>query len=240
MSTFVLVHGSWHGAWCWNKLVPLLENEGHKVVTFDLPGHGLDKTPVQEIKLKHYTDSLTRILDNESEQVVLVGHSMAGLVITQTAEYRPEKIKSLVYLCAYLPKNEQTLLQISQSEIKDKPSDTPSAVIFSEDHVYMDLDKDRIHANFYGDCSEDDVNYAKDKLCLEPLAPFFESVHLTENADSIPRYYIETLRDKAISIGLQRQMQAEKPCNEIISLDSDHSPFFSHPVDLAAHLNRLA
>ncbi|CAM3581123.1 alpha/beta fold hydrolase [Paenibacillus lupini] len=241
MSTFILVHGSWHGAWCWTKLVPLLEKEGHKVVTFDLPGHGLDKSPVQEIKLKNYTDSLTSILDSQTEQVILIGHSMAGLVITQTAEYRPEKIKSLVYLCAYLPKNEQTLLQISQSEKKDKPSDTPSAVIFSNDHVFMDLDKDLVQANFYGDCSESDVNYAKARVCLEPLAPFFEPVHLTDqHAESIPRFYIETLKDKAISIGLQRQMLADKPCKEVISMNSDHSPFFSHPEALAAHLNRLA
>ena len=56
MSIYVLVHGAWHGAWCWNKVVPLLKKEGHATVTLDLPGHGEDNTPIQEVTLQAYAD----------------------------------------------------------------------------------------------------------------------------------------------------------------------------------------
>lgn len=80
MSTFVLVHGSWHGAWCWERIVPMLEEAGHRVIVIDLPAHGTDHTPLIEVNLKSYTDCLSSVLDKEPEKVILVGHSMAGVV----------------------------------------------------------------------------------------------------------------------------------------------------------------
>ena len=76
MSTFVLIHGAWLGAWNWNKLTPLLEQAGHRVITFDLPGHGEDHTPVATISLQSYVDRVTQVLDQQPEPVILVAHSM--------------------------------------------------------------------------------------------------------------------------------------------------------------------
>ena len=105
MSTYVLIHGAYLGAWCWKKIIPLLEKEGHKVVAPDLPGHGENKRPIAEITLQTYTDHLCEILDEQPDPVILVGHSLGGVVITQTAEYRPEKIRKLVYVAGYLLRN---------------------------------------------------------------------------------------------------------------------------------------
>lgn len=91
MSTYVLVHGAWHGAWCWKYVIPILENEGHNVIALDLPGHGEDKTPIPEITFDAYAKRVCKILDEQSEPVVLVGHSMGGAVISQVAEYLPSK-----------------------------------------------------------------------------------------------------------------------------------------------------
>lgn len=139
MSTFVLVHGAWHGGWSWDKIVPLLRDAGHRVLTVDLPGHGTDTdtTAVSKVTLQDYTDHLCRVLDNESEPMILVGHSMGGLVITQTAEYRPDKIQLLVYVCAFLPVNGQSLLQILE---KDDTA-SPLPIIRSEDNTYLKLNK---------------------------------------------------------------------------------------------------
>lgn len=95
MSTFVLIHGGWHGAWCWDRVAPLLEQGGHEVVSFDLPGHGEDRTPSVEVTLEGYTDRVVEALDALSEPVVLVGHSLGGTAISQAAERRPEKIEKL-------------------------------------------------------------------------------------------------------------------------------------------------
>jgi pimeloyl-ACP methyl ester carboxylesterase len=93
-----LIHGVWHGGWCWNKVAALLKKNGHKVEAPDLPGYGRDKTPISAVSLKVYTDRVCQILDEQTEPVVLVGHSLGGVVITQAAEYRPEKVETLVFL----------------------------------------------------------------------------------------------------------------------------------------------
>ena len=86
MSTYVLVHGAWHGAWCWYKLTPLLQKLGHTVLTPDLPSHGIDKTPTAAITLKDYSLRVCEVLDSCPEPVILVGHSMGGVVITEAAQ----------------------------------------------------------------------------------------------------------------------------------------------------------
>ncbi len=111
MSTFVLIHGAAHGGWCWYKVVPLLEKHGHTVLAPDLPGHGKDKTPVADVTLQLYVDSVCKLLDAQREPVILVGHSMGGGIITQVAEERPERIKWLVYLAAALPRNGQSMFE---------------------------------------------------------------------------------------------------------------------------------
>lgn len=236
MSTFVLVHGAWHGEWCWDRVIPLLQDAGHRVLTFDLPGHGKDKTPLSKVTLKDYTDRLCSILDNESEQVILVGHSMGGIVITQTAEYRPEKIQLLVYVCAFLPTNGQTLFQI----LEDDRKESPPAAIISEDKTYLKLNDHLIKDVFYGECSESDFFEANGKIGLQPLLPFVTPIHITEdNFEKVPRVYIETIKDHAISIMCQREMYTRTPCRQIITLDTDHSPFFSQPEVLSSHLKSL-
>jgi len=152
MSTYVLVHGAWHGGWCWHKVVPLLEKEGHKVEAPDLPGHGIDKTPISEITFEAYAQSICRVLDVQSEPVILVGHSMGGHVITQAAEYRPERIKTLVYLTAFLGRGGTG----PDSLLKGN-------VIPSEDLSYTTLTADAIKG-MYSDCSNEDVALAKSLL----------------------------------------------------------------------------
>jgi pimeloyl-ACP methyl ester carboxylesterase len=238
MSTFVLVHGSWHGAWCWDKFVPLLQEAGHRVVTFDLPGHGSDQTPIAGITLRDYTDCLLSVLNNESEKVILVGHSMGGIVISQVAEYCPEKIQKLVYLAAFLPQDGQSLLQLAES--RGQEGNAPNAIYISEDHTYLGLSDELVRDCLYGDCSEEDIRQAKAKLTLEPLTPSVTPIQLTEEKyGTVPRVYIETLRDNAVPIALQRDMYTRTPCEQVFTLDSDHSPFLSHPQALASHLLQL-
>src|SRR5450759_3496618 len=94
MSTYVLIHGSWHGAWCWYKIIPILEQAGHKAIALDLPGHGRDWTAARDVSMQSYVESFCNILDAQPEPVILVGHSRGGIVISQAAEHRPEKIRN--------------------------------------------------------------------------------------------------------------------------------------------------
>ncbi len=101
MATYVLVHGAWHGGWCWSKLVPLLEATRHRAIALDLPGHGNDKTPLAELSLDRYVACVSTAIGTIDEPVVLVGHSLGGTVISQTAEMHPDRILKLIYLCAF-------------------------------------------------------------------------------------------------------------------------------------------
>jgi pimeloyl-ACP methyl ester carboxylesterase len=132
MSTYVLIHGAWHGGWCWSKVAPLLTQKGHTVFTPDLPGHGVDKTPVSEITLRKYSDSVVDVIDLQPGPVVLVGHSMGGLVISEVAERRPAKIESLVYVCAFLLRNTETLGGVAE---RDSNALVMPNLIVSEDQV---------------------------------------------------------------------------------------------------------
>src|SRR5215472_7271788 len=116
MNTLVLVHGGGHGAWAWDKVVPLLHEQGHRVIAPNLPGHG-DGRPIGHQTLATYTQRIIEYLDDEPEPVILVGHSMGGLTISQVAEERPDKISALVYLAAFLLGNGQSLSDISLPEV---------------------------------------------------------------------------------------------------------------------------
>ena len=234
MGTYVLIHGAWHGAWCWKKVIPLLEKEGHKVVAPDLPGHGKDKRPIADITLQAYTDRVCQILDEQSDPVVLVGHSMGGVVITQTAEYRPEKISKLVYVTAFLLQNGEFLLQHAEP---DTEALVLPNLIMSEDQSYANVKQEALKEVFYADCSDEDVEFAKSRLVPQAAAPFAAPVSTTEeNFGRVPRVYITCLRDKAISPSIQEKLYKALPCEKVISMDTSHSPFFSAPEELAKHL----
>lgn len=234
MRTYVLIHGAWHGAWCWKKVIPLIEKEGHEVVAPDLPGHGKDKRPIADITLQAYTDRVCQILDEQPDPVVLVGHSMGGAVITQTAEYRPEKISKLVYVTAFLLQNGEFLLQHAEP---DTEALVLPNLIMSEDQSYANVKQEALKEVFYADCSDEDVEFAKSRLVPQAAAPFATPVSTTEkNFGRVPRAFIACLRDRAISPSIQEKLYTALPCENVISMDTSHSPFFSAPEELAKHL----
>ncbi|WP_219837007.1 alpha/beta fold hydrolase [Paenibacillus sp. R14(2021)] len=223
MSTYLLIHGAWHGAWCWEKIVPLLETAGHRVIAIDLPGHGEDQTPISEVTLDVYANRVVAAIDGLDEEVILVGHSMAGIVVSQAAEYRPNRIKSLVYLTAFLLQNGQNMLVIPPN---------PNMRV-SEDGSTITVPADKAKDTFYNNCLDEDITAAVSRLQVQATSPFVTPVSLTQqNFGQVPRYYIEGLRDHAIPIEMQRQMQAASPCKEVFTLDTDHSPFYSTPEQL--------
>lgn len=237
MAAYVLIHGAWHGSWCWDKVVRLLNGKGHKVEAPDLPGHGKDKTPIREVSLQAYVDRVCKVLDGQPEPVILVGHSMGGVVISQAAEYRPEKIKTLVYLTAFLLQNGEFLLQVAGG---DTEALVLPNLVMSEDQSFATIKEEAIQQIVYGDCSDEDVKWAKSLLVPQAAAPLATPINITEkNFGRIPRVYIECLQDKAISPFIQKKMYTTLPCRSVITMDTSHSPFFSAPEALADHLVSL-
>lgn len=239
MSTqLVLVHGSWHGAWCWEKIIPLLAREGHEAVALDLPGHGRDRTPPSRISLRAYADSICQVLDAQPEPAVLVGHSMGGVAISRAAELRPGKIKALVFLAAYLLRDGESMFEVAQ---RDKDSLVLPNLIVDKAKGELTLCEEAVKEIFYGSCPDEDVARARSLLCAEPLAPPSARLKISAgNFGRIPRHYVTCLRDRAISPDMQRQMYSATPCQQVLAMDTDHSPFFSAPEELAEHLATLS
>ena len=238
MSIFLLIHGAWHGGWCYSKVVPLLEQEGHTVLAPDLPGHGADRTPTTTVTLKSYADRICEIAAAQAEPVILAGHSMGGVAITQAAEYSPQSIRSLVYLCAFLPRDGDSLVTWAQQDHESGVN--PKSMDMQPDGSVL-FRKQYCRETFYGACSEADVEFATSRLVPQSTTPFGVPVETTaERWGSLPRYYIECLRDRALTLTLQRAMQAQSPCRETFAIDTDHSPFLSTPQELADILLRIA
>ena len=194
MGTFVLVHGGWSGGWCWDKVVPLLEEAGHEAHAPDLPGSGDDPTPIHEVSLQGYADRISEVLDAQPGPVVLVGHSSGGTVISQAAEHRPEKVKLLVYLAAFLLRDDETLFEVGENETGSLV--LPNLVV-SEDGASATIREDVIREALLHDCPEGDVERAKARFAPQVLAPFATPLSLTEeNFGRVPRVYIETLQDR--------------------------------------------
>jgi pimeloyl-ACP methyl ester carboxylesterase len=234
MSVYILVHGAWHGSWCWDKIAPFLEKVGHQVQAPDLPGHGDDKTPIAEISLKAYADRVCDILDTQPEPVILVGHSMGGVVVTQAAEYRPDKVKILIYVAAFLLKNGEFLLQYAE---QDKDSMVLPNLIMAQDQSFATLKEEAVKEVFYGDCSDEDIEKAKSLLVPQAVAPLATPVKTSQdNFGSLPRIYISCSRDRAISPPIQEKMCSNLPCEKVIQMDTSHSPYLSAPEELAKHL----
>src|SRR5258705_1999515 len=115
MNTIVLVHGPWVDASCWDKIVPALKAAGHEVLVVSLPGHGADNTPFGNISLQSYVDAVKRTIGKRTD-VTLVGHSLAGITISEVAEQIPDQIRNLVYISAFLLRNGETVLQLGNSD----------------------------------------------------------------------------------------------------------------------------
>lgn len=237
MSTLVLIHGAWHGAWCWDKVAPLLEQAGHEIVRPDLPGHGEDQTPVAEVTLEGYTDRVVEVLDALSEPAVLVGHSLSGTVISQAAEQRPEKIEKLVYLCAFLLPSGKSAIEASQ---EDTDSVILQSIEMEEDKGRVNITEEGMREALYHDCPEEDFERARRLVGPQPLAPFGTPVEVTEdNFGSVRRTYVHTTQDRAASPSAQEKMYTELPCEKVVSMATGHLPFFAAPEELAGNLDSL-
>ncbi len=237
MSTYLLIHGAWHGGWCWRKVVPLLEAKGHTVLAPDLPGHGDDKAPAATVTLKSYADRICALAGAQTEPVILLGHSMGGAAITQAAENCPDKVGALVYMCAFLPRNGDSLLTWAQ---QDAGSMVNQTTMEPRGDGTFDFSREHCREAFYAQCAEEDVEFAQSRLVAQSGAPFGMPLATTaERWGRIPRYYIECARDRAITLRLQREMQKHSPCRKTFSIDTDHSPFFSAPTELAEILMQI-
>lgn len=241
--TYVLVHGAWHGAWCWSKVVPLMTDKGYKVIAINLPGHGNDTTNVNSIKLDDYVKKVTETADQIRGQVILVGHSMGGIVISQAAEVLGEKkVYKLIYLDAFLPKNGESVSSLARLIESNLPKDTSrltigDGLIVSEDRMTSIFKPEIADILFYHDCSQSDKDFAHKNLSRQSFAPLGTPVSVSDSVyGAIPKYFILCTESKDLDKSV---FPSRVKCEKVVKIKSSHSPFFSKPRKLAHILTQL-
>jgi pimeloyl-ACP methyl ester carboxylesterase len=232
--TYVLVHGAWQAPYVWNSVRTNLEQKGHKVIVVELPGHGNDHTPPQHLSLDVYRDKVIDAMSTIQGKVILVGHSMAGMVITHVAEKVPSKISQL----AFLPSSGQAIADLAPL---DTDSKLGGSLVPSADQLTLDVKRDSLTWLFINDGTEADKQKVIANYRPEPAIPFGNKVTLSpENFGSVPKVYIKTLQDIVISPALQDRMIAAAGIKAVYSINSSHSPFLSQPKAVSDILIEIA
>lgn len=243
--TYILIHGAWHGAWCWYKVIPEMTKKGYKAIAIDLPSHGKDTTNPEFVTFRMYVDKVKQIANNIDGQVILVGHSMAGTIISQAGEeLGKNKVFKLIYLDAFLPKNGESVSKLAGIIFQTQPQDTDTTkVTFRKGIVNAPNGKTRTFKPevadfiFYHDCTLKDKLIAHKNLCKQPTEPLGATVSLTDSVyGQIPKYYILCTESKDLDKSL---LPTRVKCEKVINIPTSHSPFFSRPKELSRIFMKL-
>ncbi len=238
MAPILLIHGAWHGAWCWDKLLPELAARGASATAIDLPGSGDDPAPISDVTMDAYVERIVSALAEFNRPALLVGHSMAGMSIAAAAQLAHDRIAGLVYLAAVIPQDGDSMLSLVS---RPDGHGANARIVISRDGRTVDYEEDALRDSFYADCSGDDVRFAIQRIKSQAMEPLAAPIAITDPAASaIPRFYIETLQDRSLPIEHQRAFAATARPIEVHTLDTSHSPFFAAPAQLADVLAFIA
>lgn len=247
----VLIHGEGFGAWCWYKIIALLEEVGLQPTALDLTGSGIDQNDTNSVStLEEYAKPLIDFLDKlpDEEKVILVGHSCGGACVSYALERFPKKISKAVFLSATMVSDGKRPYDVFAEELASAevllqqsklltygngPDRSPTALTF---------DKSHIKSLYFNQTPLKDIALAAVTIRPIPLKPIMEKLSLTaENYGSVKRYYIQTLDDRMLSPDVQEKLVRENPPAGVYKIKgSDHCPFFSKPQSLMKMLVEIA
>ena len=236
--TFVLVHGAWQAPYAWKTVQKELESKGEKVIIVELPGHGNDETSPVQLSMNAYRDKVIDALKKINGKVILVGHSMGGMVISAVAEKKPGQIEKLIYIGAFVPENGQSLMDLS---MMDKQSLLGASIVPSQDHLTLDVKKENLINIFCQNATKEEQDMIMKNYRAEPAIPFTNKVTVTTaNFGSVDKYYIHTTQDHAVGMDLQNQMADAANITKTYSINSGHCPFISKPDEVTKLLLQIA
>ncbi len=227
MPSFVLVHGGAHAAWCWERMLPFLEASSlvDDVVAVDLTGHGarLEAKPLEEITIADYVRDVVREVEaRDLHDVVLVGHSLAGLTLPPAAARIADRLRRVIYLSTSNPPPGHTIADLMQHPL------SPAS---------RGIDARRMFCN---DLDEETTDWLLDRVGPEPPGPMTEPVTVATTPPGIASTYVLLERDEALPPDYQREQAHTADVDEIVPFDAGHSAFASRPRELAELLIEIA
>ena len=235
MTNFLLIHGAMRGAWLWDKLMPLLMKGGGNPMAIDLPGHGYRTAEASFTTMSTYINDVIQFIRKENlKDLVLVGHSMSGIVISKVAEEIPDRIKHLVYLAAVVPRNNEALIDLLTKERQEALRKLQGKA----KELFGPLDT--LRPMYFTDLEGEEKESYLRQLTPQPLAPFFEKIQFKLFPKiPIPKTYILGLKDKSLPPDLTRRF-AERLGVTPVEIDAGHDLMVSRPGEVANVLLQLA
>lgn len=239
---FVLVHGGFHGAWCWSKLVPELEKLGHTALPIDLPGAGgrMD----EKASMASWRGALREVIEPGD---ILVGHSQGGFGISLGADEVPDKVARLIYLSAAVPIHGQSMHGASSgtdwSSVVGRPMSDFMAMVEHpvQGACTVMTSREASDKVFYHDCSPEDQAWAFSRFTPLPLAIADEAFDIPRFLTvPIPRDFISCSDDRSHPISADNRFMKRLGLTSGFNLAASHSPFVSMPGETAKLLDRCA
>jgi pimeloyl-ACP methyl ester carboxylesterase len=228
-STFVLVHGAWHGGWCYSRVADRLRAAGHRVFTPTLTGLG-DRSHLYSRSINlttHVTDIVNVFEWEQLQDVILVGHSYGGMVVTGVADLMPQRMSSLVYLDAFLPGNNQSLLDLLPPERAQAMRDSANE--------QNDFAVPPASAAFFN-VNEADREWV-DSLCTpHPFAALSERLNLTGGIERVHNKIYVLATGRVGSFSRFRDSVVNKPGWSTCELPCGHDVMIDMPDATAAIL----
>jgi len=240
-ATFVLVHGAWHGAWCWAAVMGELERRGHRTYALDLPGRWTNPMPHAKINRHVWVDAVVRLIEERDlRDVVLVGHSLGGLTITGVALKIPRRLKRIVYATALVPPEQGTLAEESAQLISPAMANAMRQLDGGRSSL---LEPAYFRDHLMQDGSRDLQDFVQAALVPETMAPMGDPVPMKEfHALGLPTSYVICEDDltfgdpKVWHPGFSGRLR--NPTTR--SLKCGHELMFTQPVATAGALAELA
>lgn len=237
----ILVHGAWQGPYVWNQTKADLEKAGYPVSVVSLPAHGDDITPAYQVTLQSYVEIVKAAINSYDEPVILVGHSLGGAIITQTAAELPGKISKLIYVAGFIPQSGKSVLDYSQMDAK---SILGPSICLSEDQTQAGIDQPEVNLAkiFAQDATDKQKDFLVAYYKAEPTIPMGTPLNYDDSNYKAAgkKYYIFTKADNAISYDFQQKMAADTGITNTFSISTGHSPFISKSAELTALLKKIA
>jgi pimeloyl-ACP methyl ester carboxylesterase len=235
----VLIHGAWQGSWVWRDFAPYLREAGFEPHAVDLPGNGADDTPLHEVNIERYIDHVAGLIDTLDGDVVIIAHSGGGVVGTGVAEARCERIKAVVYIAGMmLPSNMHFGHVLAQEKAEERGLMGIGPYLeWNEDHSVSTVPPEAGAKIFLNDMPYDVAIEGAQHLTpqAEP-GRALQTRWTPQRFGSVPRLYVECVRDLSVMQPIQQAMQAMVPGARRIVLDAGHAPHVSQPQALAEAL----
>ena len=235
---FVLVHGAWHGAWCWAAVINQLEMLGDRAYAVDLPGHGMNRADRASVTLDSYVNSVAEFIEQRNlSNVVLAGHSLGGLTIPGVAAKIPRRIKRVVWVTAIVMLDGQQLVDASSpltAAVQARPDKSIPIEMMGPDFL----------KGLTNDMTPEMIKYVMSALCPQPGGPMLAPVSMKPYFDTgIPSSYLVCEDDATPVPGAENwhphfSSRLKNPTLKFVK--SGHEVMLTHPVECAQALHDLA